>query len=184
MSNFLLTPLVRFAFVQVFEADEKGKFKCCLIFDEAAQKTSQFKALKKAANDAVKAKWGDKPPAKLRTPFRTGDNLPTNAESGERYEGFENENFVAINVTTKQKPDVVDNNVEPILSRSGFKSGDFGIAAINAFCYDVDGSKGVSFGLYHVQKTKDGDSLGGSAPSAKDVFGVVEDNDDSDDDIF
>jgi len=181
-SDTIRTPEARFAFAQVWKENDKGKYRLAMIFDAEAQKTPAFKKLKKAAADVVKEKWGDKPPAKLKNPFKTGDDLPVDDKTGERYAGFEDDSVVLINAVTTTKPEIVDNNVDPILDQKDFYSGCYGYASIHAFTFDVDGSKGVSFGLNNIQKIRDGERLGGSFTTAKDDFEVVEAGAESDDD--
>jgi hypothetical protein len=44
---------------------------------------------------------------------------------------------------------------------------------LNAYAYDQAGNKGVSFGLLHIQKVKDGESFG-NRTRAEDAFAPVE----------
>lgn len=70
--------------------------------------------------------WGGKVPANLKTPLRDGDtDIPDD-------EAYKDSYF--FNANSKQKPQVVDNKVEPIIDQSEVYSG----------CY---GNISVSFGL-------------------------------------
>ena len=75
--------------------------------------------------------------------------------------------------------DVVDKDVQPIVDSTEVYSGCYARVSINAFPYNVQGNKGVSFGLNHVQKIADGDYLGGRSRAADD-FDDWEDDDDED----
>jgi hypothetical protein len=187
----LITPLARLSYANLFraravnEGDEK-KFSCTLIFDLNSQKTPEYKALQKAAADAVKEKWGDKAPPKLRSPFR-------DASEKDGAEGYE-DGYTFISCNSKQPPGVVSSQRDPetgkpmvITDENEIKSGDYVLASVRAYAYDTKGNKGVSFGLNGIQLRKVGDPLG-NRTRAEDDFNSVEsdegDNDSSADDIF
>lgn len=182
-SKALRSPLCRLAFVQLVSPNEDGKYKVVCIFDAEAQETPAYKALRKAASDAAKAKWGDKLPAKMKTPFKDAEDFVN--DSGERYAGFE-DGAICINATSKQKPKVVDRLVDPIVEPGDIYSGMFAYVSLNAFAYEVEGSKGVSFGLNNVQKVRDGERLGGGPTDPEDDFDQLDEaeSEDGDDDIF
>ena len=66
-----------------------------------------------------------------------------------------------LNASTKQKPGVVDAQLNPILDPTEVYSGCYGRASINFFAYNTAGNKGIGCGLNHIQKLEDGDYLGG-----------------------
>ena len=66
---------------------------------------------------------------------------------------------------------VVDLSRNPILSPSEIYSGMYANVLVNFFFYRNE-SIGVGAGLGPVQKVADGDPLGGTIPSADDVFGA------------
>lgn len=74
-----------------------------------------------------------------------------------------------MNVSSKSKPGVVDKRVQPILDETEVYSGMWARVDIGAFPYNSNGSKGVSFGLNHIQKIRDDERLDG-ATRAEDVF--------------
>lgn len=156
--NVVLTPKFRVSFPFVFRPQKpfagstsEPKFSVVMLFEAGADLT----LLKNAAAEAVMAKWGadnTKWPTNLRTPFR---------DQGEKkYEGYV-AGSIFVTATSKQKPGLVDLNVQPIIDESQFYAGCWAIAAIRAFVYDTAGNNGVSFGLQHIQKQADGDPLGG-----------------------
>src|ERR1700688_189660 len=80
MSDSLITPEFRAAFISVFRATamknadgtmSKAKFSIRAAFPPTANLT----ALKKEAESAAKSKWGDKIPKTLRSPFRINEEL-------------------------------------------------------------------------------------------------------------
>ena len=163
-----VTPRARLAFPSLFEArsfkSQPAKFSAVLVFDKAAQATAEFQNLKKAASAAAKAKFGDKPPKTMKNPFRSGEEKEGTA-------GF-NDDDVFITVSSKKQPKVVDrkkvDGVFPqITDEERLYPGCYVRASVNAFAYDVDGGKGVSFGLNNVQFLDDGERIasgGGSKP--------------------
>lgn len=127
------------------------------------------KAIEKAIKEGV-ARYGAKfgKSANFRIPLRDGDvDKPDDA-------AYKNSYF--LNVNSKQKPGIVDKDVNPIIDQSEVYSGCYGRVSIVAFPYSVNGSTGVSFALQNVQKLADGESLGGKA-RAEDDFSAFEDDD-------
>jgi hypothetical protein len=126
-------------------------------------------ALKAAAAAAVKERWGDNPPAKLRSPFRTekeDGSLPDGLEAGAFYMKFK----------TTQKPGLVDARNQDIIDPVEFYSGCYARASVRPYAYGGPGTKfpaGVSFGLQNLQKLADGEPLGGVRVKASDEFEAV-----------
>jgi hypothetical protein len=158
----VMTPKFRCAFVKVFkpEAFEEGKdavYSITMLFP----KGTDLSELKKVAKEAKAAKWGNKPPKKIRSPFRDGDS-----EDFEDYDGFEG--MIVVKSTSKWKPGIVNMQLQNITDESEFYSGCWARATVVAFAYDQK-SKGVSFALQNLQKLEDDDKFGGGA-SAQDDF--------------
>lgn len=168
MTDVLKTPRCRISFPALFKAKsfdgQEPKYSATLLFDDKAQATPEFAALKKAAADAAKEKWGDKIPANLRNPFRQGSEKP----NLDGYDGC-----VFINCSTKQRPGVVGPNVEQ-LDEGDIGAGDYVRCSLNVYAYDQKGNKGISFGLRNVQKLADGESLGGRSRPEDDFTPVAE----------
>lgn len=166
----VITPRARLAFPQLFEAKgfngQEAKFRAVLIFDEEAQKTAEFQNMKKAANAAVKAKFGEKPPKGLKNPFRDG-------EEKEELPGF-GPGTVFVSVSSKKQPKVVDRRkvdgkFPVITDEDRLYPGCYVRASLNAYGYDNSGNKGVSFGLNNMQFLDDGERIatgGGRNPES------------------
>lgn len=126
----------------------------------------------KAAIEQVKKEslsvWGGKVPANLKTPLRDGD---TDRPDDEAYT-----DSYFFNANSKQKPQVVDNLVQPILDQSEVYSGCYGNISVNFYAYSINGNKGIAAGLGNIQKLSDGESLGGRTSAAED-FETVETDD-------
>lgn len=173
----VVTGPVRLSYVHLFEPwtnDPKNapKFSTVILIPKSDKTT--LKALEDARQSATingKAKhgaaWGKK---ELKYTLHDGDeegDLDTNPE----YAGHM---FMTVSATTQ--PGIVDRNVQPILDSTEVYSGCYARVSINAFPYNAQGNHGISFGLNHVQKLRDGDYLGGRS-RAEDDFDQLEDDD-------
>lgn len=166
----VITPKFRVSFPSVFKPtsfnNQPAKFSVQMLFD----KKVDLSPLKKAAAAAVKAKYGDKPPKGLHSPFKDGNE--------KELEGYEN--TIVVTASSKFKPGLIDANKNEILAESDFYPGCYARAEIKATVYEVKGEngavlkKGVSFQLNNIQKLGEGENLGGRK-SAEDVFDSVSD---------
>ena len=158
MSETLVTPEGLVVFEAVFQPfkrkgsppEQKAKYTMALAFPPG----TNLDALKAMVKETAEGEWGAaKVKAKKpRSPFIT------NYE----HDAFEGEGWVVIRPTSTRAPGVVDAKVQPILDPEEFFSGCWARASVHAFAWDdPQGGAGVSFGLNNVQKTKEGDRLGG-----------------------
>lgn len=145
------------------------KYSVSVIIDKKDKATLAKieKAIEEAKKQGATAKWGGKVPAKLRTPLRDGDeDRPDDPAYAGAY---------FFNCSSKNKPNVVDENIEEIINPSEVYSGCYGRVNVNFYAYDVSGNRGIGVGLNSVQKLADGEPLGGAAPSAREAFGDDDD---------
>lgn len=167
----VITPEFRVSFPHVFKPQppmQQGadpKFGLTMLFPKDADLT----ALKKAARTAIEEKWGtdqEKWPKNLRLPFRD--------QSEKEFDGYE-PGAIFVNCTSKMKPGLVDASLNEIsdMDQNEFYPGCYAKASIRAFTYDVNGNRGVGFGLNNIQKTRDGEPLGGRT-RPEDDFSPVE----------
>ena len=84
---------------------------------------------------------------------------------------------ILLNANSKQAPQVVDRNVQPILDQSELYSGCYIRASVTFYAYNSNGNKGIAAGLGNIQKVRDGEPLG-SRMNAKDEFDAVDGEDD------
>jgi len=165
--NEVVTPEFRVSFPKVFKPESfqggDPTYSVVMMFD----KKQDIKALKQLAKQAVETKWPDpnKRPKNLRNPFRDGDVEKPDLET------FAGKVFIT--ASSKNKPNVVDQNVQPILVEDEFYGGCYARASVNAFAYDTAGNRGVSFGLNNIQKLREGEPFTGRS-KPEDVFGPVE----------
>jgi len=163
----VVTPEFRAAFVHVFkpQAGIDGgapKHSVVMLFPKTAD-LSGLKAL--AQKTAIEFFGGaDKIPADFKSPFRDGNTKP-------ELEGYKDMIFVTAssNADKFPAPGVVDANKQPILDQSQVYSGCYMRAVVTCFGYNRAGNKGVSFGLNHVQKIRDGEPFSGRG-KAEDAF--------------
>jgi hypothetical protein len=163
----VMTPEFRVSFPSIFKARAfaegmEPKFSLVMLFD----KKTDLSALKKLAAEAVAEKWPDKAkrPKNLKNPFRDGSERSDT-------DGYEGCIFVA--ASSKQKPGIVDANVQPIISEEDFYAGCYARATVTCYAYSQMGNNGVAFGLQNVQKLRDGNPFSGKS-KAEDDFEAVD----------
>ena len=169
MSDNVITPEFRVSYPQVLQSklnDLNGKqeYSCVALFAKGAD----LKALKTNAQAAAKEKWGDKIPAKLKSPFR---DQGEKEKEGKLPDGLE-AGAIFLTLKAQHRPGLVDANLQPIIDASDFYAGCWARAQVRAYAYDQKGNVGVAFGLQNLQKMRDGDSLGGRV-KAEDAFEAV-----------
>lgn len=150
---------IRSSYVNVFSPKKNDlsgneEYSLMLLIPKSDKET--IDSLKAAIKDAVGRKWGDKrPPNNLRFPLRDGDEEKDGVEP---YTGC-----YFMNVKSKDKPGIVDRNLQPVIEPSEFQSGDYCRVSINSFAYDRSGNRGISFGLNNIQVLAKGEPLGGKS---------------------
>lgn len=170
----VVTGEVRLSYAHIWEPSaiegNEPKYSVSVIVSKNDKET--LRAIKEAVEEAKetgKGKWNGKIPAVLKTPLRDGD---VERPDDEAYAGC-----YFFNASSKNKPGIVDENVQPILDQSEVYSGCYARVSVNFYAYNANGNKGVAAGLGNIQKIKDGDSLGG-ATRAEDDFEAVEHEED------
>lgn len=172
----LITPIGVLSFPNLFVArppvaGADPRFSATLIFNEAAQKTPEFVALKKAIKECAEAEWGSKLKdpnfaKKLRNPIRDANE--------KSYEGYD-AGCVFISPWTKRRPGIVDGRLQPIDVPDDVFAGQLARADVSVFAYSQSGNMGVSIGLNNVQITKkDMPRLDGRTAADK-AFGAIDD---------
>lgn len=151
------------------------KYSMVILFKKTDKR--QVAAVKKAINAATEAAidkvWKGKCPVKINDPVHDGDELDDN---GQRIKGAEYEGMYYINCSNRDKPGVVDQNVQPILERDRIYSGCIVNCFINFYGYGQNGNNGISASLENVQLVSDGKRLSGKQPASA-VFAPVTDDD-------
>ncbi|MGV0376129.1 DUF2815 family protein [Corynebacterium hadale] len=170
----VVTVEVRLSYAHVWEPNfiqgGKPKYSVSLIIPKADSTT--ITAIEKAidaAIDAGTAKFGGKRPNKaaLKLPLRDGDTERDD-------EAYANSFFVNANSLTP--PQVVDENVSPVIDRSEACSGCYARVFLSFYAFNTNGNKGVAGGLGNIQKICDGEPLGAGRVSAEPDFGAPADD--------
>jgi hypothetical protein len=174
----VLTGKCRLSYVHLFEpyAQNEGqdkKYSCVLWIPKSDTVTlgKIDRAIKAAAEAGKSSKFNGKIPANLQTTLHDCD------EDDDLDEQPEKAGHYRMSVSSKTAPGIVDRQVQPIIDSTEVYSGCYARAEINAFAYNTNGNKGVSFGLNHIQKLADGDFLGGRS-RAEDAFDPIPDEED------
>jgi hypothetical protein len=177
----IVTPRGETAYLYVFKAQaamEEGKpdqYSATFIWDENNPK---LKKLEDAIVEVAKKKFGDKAEAmlkkgQLRSPLRPGSEKEE-AKDAELYEGK-----VFLKASSTDKPQVVDADLEAVMSEMDVYSGCIGRGDIWLFPYDKKGNRGVGAILNSFQKLADGERKSGKRPASA-AFGDDADDDDGD----
>jgi hypothetical protein len=143
-----------------------------MLFDKKTAK-ADLAAMVVLVGDMVEWKWG-KNSQGVRRPFVDGDTAKDQSgalkcEKNSSYKGM-----ILLTSWSKQQPGVVDaTGKHPIVQEDEIYGGCYCRAKLNAYCYEQAGNRGVSFGLLHLQKVKDGTPFG-NRTRAEDAFSPVE----------
>lgn len=156
----------------------KDEYSVVALFPKGAD----LSAIKKAIIAAGVKKFGadqKKWPKPFKTPLRDqAERGKEDEETGKIVmpDGYEAGAFF-LNLKSTVAPGVVDAQLQAIIDESEIYPGVWLRANINAFAYDQKGNRGVSFGLNHIQKVKDGESFAGGRGRAQDAFSAIESED-------
>lgn len=170
-STQLTTSEVRLSFVHVFEpyarqdSTDTPAYSTVIMVPKDDEKTiGKIRAAQKAALEKGKdSKFNGRIPKSWTDTFRDGDD-----SDRPEYEGHW---YMTVKSQQSRPPLVVDRNKEEILDQRELYSGVYAQVAIDAFPFNSNGNKGVSFQLLAVRKLRDGEPLGGGAPvKVDDVF--------------
>lgn len=166
----IVTGEVRLSYANVWEPNfiqgGKPRYSVSLIIPKSD--TATITAIEKAVDAAIEqgiGKFGGKRPNKaaLKLPLRDGD-----IERDD--EAYANAYFLNANSLTA--PQVVDQEVAPILDRAEVYSGCYARVSFSFYAFNTNGNRGIACGLGNIQKTRDGESLGGGRVSAETDFGA------------
>lgn len=175
-SENIKTPLARLAFSNSLfkmQTTQSGKLQwgATLLFP----KTADITPIRKLAEEAAVAEWGDKVKAliaagTLHNPFLDGDGPQGKSKkTGAPHEGFPGHWFIRCISGESYRPKLVNQQLLPIVSEEELYSGCYVYAVINAFTWEnVQKGKGISFGLSMVQKVRDGEKIGSGGGGSSD----------------
>lgn len=185
----VLTEEFKASFPFIFKArinpekpNDPPKFTLTMLFrvkpdpKKPEEKAVDIRPLVAAATAAAVAKWGADQttwPKNLKWPFRKG-------EEKAHLDGY-GDGIVSVNCTTEQQPPYVKQDGKTtIVDPKEMYPGVFARAVVMAFAYEAKNSqgvivnRGVSFGLRHIQKIRDGKMLGGGSKPEEDFTPIEE----------
>lgn len=169
----VVTGKVRFSYANIWEPKSingsEEKYSVSLIIPKSDAKTIEEiqVAMEEAKQEGI-AKFGGKIPANLKLPLRDGD---IDRPDDETYQGC-----YFINANSKDKPQIVDKKVKPIIDPNEVYSGCYGRASINFYAFNQNGNKGIACGLGNLQKLEDGEPLSGHSRAEDDFEAYGEDD--------
>ena len=161
---------VQLSYANVWEPNSiqggKPKYSVSLIIPKSD--TATIAAIEKAVDAAIEqglGKFGRKRPneAALKLPLCDGD-IERDDEA--------NANAYFLDANSLTAPQVVDQDVAPILDRAEVYSGCYARVSLSFYAFNTNGNRGIACGLGNIQKTRDGESLGGGRVSAETDFGA------------
>lgn len=168
---------VRLSYVHLFkpyafQPGQEEKFSCTLLIPKTDIDTMTRinNAIAAATEKGVSDRWNGVRPPVIPNPVYDGDGVrPSDGmEFGPECKGHW---VLTASAKADYPPEIVDANMNPIINQSEIYSGVYGKVNLSFFPYAFGGKKGIGCGLGPVQKLRDGESLGGSAPTAAQVFG-------------
>lgn len=165
----IITPVFRLSYPNVWQPKfnqlaKREQYDIQMLFDKATSKEALTPMIK-LMNDLAIWKWGVKP-ATFLNPFKDGD---LKIDKNPAYAGM-----ILLGSWSKMPPGIMDaTGKHPITVKEEIYGGCYCRAQLNAYAYEQGQNKGVSFGLLHLQKVKDGDAFG-NRTRPEDAFAPVE----------
>ena len=155
-------------------ANQQGaepKFSATLLIPKSDVATKQRidAAIQAATQEGINSKWNGVRPPQVAIPIYDGDGVRPNGEPF----GPECKGHWVMTASSRIRPEVVDLNLNPIIDATEVYSGMYARVNINFFPYNAAGKKGIGCGLGPVQKTRDGEPLGGRITAAEAFGGNV-----------
>ena len=170
----LTTGKVRLSFCHVWEphASQTGsepKYSTVILIpkNDISTLNAIYTEMEAVKQSGISTVWGGMLPPIVKTTLNDGDGV--RPSSGEPY-GPECRGHMVLTASSKTQPQIVDLNVQPILTRSEVYSGCYARVNINFFAYSQSGNKGLGCGLNCIQKVEHGQPLAGGV-SAQEAFG-------------
>ncbi len=124
----------------------------------------------RAATEKARDRFGAAFPAQPKISVHDGDGV--RPSDGQPF-GDECRGCWVFTASNKNKPSIVDGNLQPIIDPTELYSGIIANVGITFFGYNAPQNKGIGVALDNVQKVADGEPLGGTRVRAEDDFTVL-----------
>ena len=160
----------RFAYLHCWNPVEQyngvQKYTIAAVIDKSDQPTVDVvrEAIDYVRDNSTQL-WGGRIPVNLRIPLHDGDD--------ERPDSVAFRNCVYINAKSKEAPQIVDWQVQPITDQEEVYSGCYGKVSLTLYGYNTGGSKGIAAWLGNIQKLGDGEKFARRV-NARDEFQTEE----------
>ena len=170
----------RLSYVHLFKphAQQPGaeeKFSCTVLVpkSDTATKARIDAAIEAAKQKGINGKWNGVCPPIVPHPVYDGDGVrPSDGMPfGPACKGHW---VFTASAKAAYPPEVVDQNGNPMINQSEMYSGVYALVNVEFYPYMFGGKKGIGCGLGPVKKVRDGEALGGSAPTAAQAFGALQ----------
>lgn len=168
---------VRLSFVHLFkpyafQPGQEEKYSTTILLPKSDTQTkARIDAAIQAAKERGAAdKWNGVAPPVIPNPIWDGDGVK---QDGTPF-GAECKGHWVFTARTSidYPPEVVDQNGNPVINHSDVYSGCYALVNVEFWPYNFNGKKGIGCSLGPVKKVRDGEPLGGSAPTAVQAFGT------------
>lgn len=172
---------VRLSYVHLFKPyasvpGQEEKYSCTILLpkSDTATKARIDAAIEAAKQKGIANKWNGVCPPIVPIPVYDGDGV--RPSDGMPF-GPECKGHWVFTASAKadRPPEVVDAQGSPIINQSEIYSGVYAYVNVEFFPYLFGGAKkGIGCSLGPVMKRRDGEPLGGSAPTAAQAFGFAQ----------
>ena len=168
---------VRLSFVHLFkpyafQAGQEEKYSTTILLPktDTATKARIDAAIQAAKQKGASGAWNGVVPPVVPDPIWDGDGVK---QDGTPF-GQECKNHWVFTARSNPDypPEVVDQFGNPIINHSDVYSGCYALVNVEFYPYNFNGKKGVGCSLGPVKKMRDGEALGGAAPTAAQAFGA------------
>lgn len=168
---------VRLSYVHLFkpyafQPGQDEKFSCTILLPktDAATKQRIDAAIAAAKQKGANGSWNGIIPPVVPDPIRDGDGVKQDGTPfGPECKGHW---VFTARSSADYPPEVVDRMGNPIINQTDVYSGCYARVNVEFYPYNFNGKKGIGCALGPVQKLRDGEALGGAAPTAAQAFGT------------
>jgi hypothetical protein len=180
-----LSPIVRVSFCNVWKPrKDTEKYDITGIMDlpkDLSEKDkARWNAIKQIMIDAKKEKW-PKFSGPVMCTIRTGKGYKTedffsDPVDCEKYPEYKDKVIIKA-MSSGRQPEIIGPDKEEIIVQDDFYSGCYAVLSLTAFAWENSGKKGVSLGVNHIMKVKDGTRFVGNSGTAAQAFEEIEADD-------